>query len=277
MVIHSFGKMMQRKGKTKKSAPPKRTSSTGDGKTSRSGSGPSTQIVTSAPESASVPSWFSWAIAEPCENIKVTLPDEEEGEVQVQCFRWGRSNTKQGLVMVHGGGANAHWYRFIAPFFASDFDVVAITTTGNGDSSHRSKGYSMNKWSGEVLGCCEKLGLFAPSRPRPFIVAHSLGTSVTIHLLRGVDFPADVRKRFGGVILVDGAIRPYKIAKSVHEHILELRSKDPTLQPRDGWPINPPTMSPASRFKLRPYQECDNAYIVSLPVFIPRLMNLTRA
>ena len=166
--------------------------------------------------------------------------------------------------MVHGGGANGHWYRFIAPFFASEFDVVAITNSGNGDSGSRPTGYTLKKWSGEILGVAEKLGLLDPKRPRPYILSHSLGTYATVNLLREVDFPG-VCNKFGGAILADGAIRPYDLAKSVHERVLEMRKNDPTLQPRAAWPVYAPSVTPLSRFKLRPYQECENLYIVCFP------------
>ena len=210
------------------------------------------------------PQWFSWALAEPVESLKVPVEDEEDGSVDIHCLRWGSSskNTKRGLVLVHGGGATAHWYRFIAPFFASEFDVVAITNSGNGDSGLRKASYSLKNWSKEILVCSEKLGLLRDDRPRPYIVAHSLGSYVTVNLLRGVDFP-DACAKFGGVIFADNAIRPYELSKTVHEQVLELRSKDPNMKPRTGWNINPPSITPFSRFKLRPYQECDNAYIVS--------------
>lgn len=231
--------------------------------------------------SSPTPSWFSWAIAESCESIKVPVEDVVDSNqhaketVDVHCLRWGTSKTKRGLIFVHGGGANAYWYKFIGPFFANEFDVVAITNSGNGDSGHRKQTYTMKNWSYEILVCCEKLGLLNADRPRPFIVAHSLGTYVTINLLRGVDFSADICDKFGGVILADGAIRPYELSKTVQERVLEIRSKDPNLKHRDNWPINPPTTSPVSRFKLRPFQECDNIYIVSLRV--PNFLRLMRS
>jgi pimeloyl-ACP methyl ester carboxylesterase len=235
---------------------------------------PSPQALTQ--QATPTPSWFSWAIAEPCESVKVPVEDMVETPsqhteletVDIHCLRWGSSKTKRGLVFVHGGGANAFWYKFVGAFFANEFDVVAITNSGNGDSGHRKQCYTMKNWSYEILACCEKLGLLTADRPRPFIVAHSLGTYVTINLLRGVDFPPEVCDKFGGVILADGAIRPYALSKTIQERVLQIRSKDPNLKPREQWPVNPPTVSPLARFKLRPFQECDNIYIVRTAVAI---------
>jgi len=40
------------------------------------------------------------------------------------------------LVLLHGGGANAHWWDHLAPAFAESFHVVALDFRGHGDSDH---------------------------------------------------------------------------------------------------------------------------------------------
>ena len=37
-------------------------------------------------------------------------------------------------MLLHGGGANAHWWDHIAPTFADQFHVVALDFRGHGDS-----------------------------------------------------------------------------------------------------------------------------------------------
>jgi len=244
--------MMRKRSGRSKSAPKKAVSDK-----------PQAPPVSAPTEAVSAPEWFSWACAEPMEVVRVPLNDPEDGVVDIHCLRWGSSKSKRGLVLVHGGGANAHWYRFIAPFFASEFDVVAITNSGNCDSGWRKEKYTIDKWSGEILACTDRLGLFSENRPPPYIVAHSMGVFVTLNLLRGQSFP-DACSRFGGVILCDGAIRSYESAKNVQDRITQLRKDDPNVRPRAGWNVNPPSVTPLSRFKLRPYQECENTYIVSL-------------
>ena len=44
---------------------------------------------------------------------------------------------ERGLLFVHGGGAHAHWWSFIAPYFTRDFRVAAIDLSGMGDSGRR--------------------------------------------------------------------------------------------------------------------------------------------
>jgi len=41
----------------------------------------------------------------------------------------------QTLVLVHGGGANAHWFDFVGPALARYYRVLAVDLRGHGDSS----------------------------------------------------------------------------------------------------------------------------------------------
>src|SRR5215831_6139569 len=41
----------------------------------------------------------------------------------------------QTLVLVHGGGANAHWFDLIGPALARSCRVLAVDLRGHGDSS----------------------------------------------------------------------------------------------------------------------------------------------
>ena len=40
------------------------------------------------------------------------------------------------LVLLHGGGANAHWWDHLAPTLAERFHVVALDFRGHGDSDY---------------------------------------------------------------------------------------------------------------------------------------------
>ncbi len=40
------------------------------------------------------------------------------------------------VVLLHGGGANAHWWDALAPALAERFHVVALDFRGHGDSDH---------------------------------------------------------------------------------------------------------------------------------------------
>ncbi|MEQ9316841.1 MAG: alpha/beta hydrolase, partial [Henriciella sp.] len=67
------------------------------------------------------PGWFNAAIETPFETRTVEV---EGAELAYQV--WG-DETKPGLLLVHGNGAHAHWWDFIAPLFMDDYQVVAPT------------------------------------------------------------------------------------------------------------------------------------------------------
>src|SRR5882672_11368347 len=100
---------------------------------------------------AGPPQWFTRAIEDPGEDCFVNV----EG-CRIHYLRWGQAG-KPGLVFLHGGFAHAHWWDFIAPFFAEDYSVVAIELSGMGDSSQRAE-YSGEIFATEVIGVCSALG-----------------------------------------------------------------------------------------------------------------------
>jgi len=208
-----------------------------------------TPPVAAAP---AVPGWFSWALAEP---VDQSLMVAHEGR-KIHVLRWGSSPTKRALLFVHGGGASAAWYRFIAPFFAAEFDTLAMSFSGCGESGWADQ-YSQREWGREILAVCEALHVFSPERQgKPLVVAHSMGTYITMHAL------SHTTQHLDGVVLVDAAVRNLRDSVRVHKRIVEMRKTDPTAQVRDGWNINPPSVTPLQRFKLRPFQQCDNQYIL---------------
>jgi len=129
-----------------------------------------TVLVPYRGEKPDAPQWFSTAIETPYETRFV---DVEGAKIRYQ--RWGDAS-KPGLFLVHGNGAHAHWYDFIAPYFAEDYCVVAMTFGGMGDSGWRER--------------------------YPMIVAHSFGGFITMNT--GSRFG----ERFAGMVIVDSPIRP---------------------------------------------------------------------
>lgn len=55
--------------------------------------------------------------------------------VHLHVLRWG-DEALPALVLLHGGGANAHWWDHVAPTLATRFHVVALDFRGHGDSDH---------------------------------------------------------------------------------------------------------------------------------------------
>jgi pimeloyl-ACP methyl ester carboxylesterase len=115
------------------------------------------------------PEWFRRAIAVPVEDGAVVLDGR-----RVHYLAWGERG-RRGLVFVHGGGANAHWWTHVAAPFAEEFRVVALDMSGHGDSDHRDL-YSLEDWTDEVMAVAADAGLVG----RPVLVGHSMGGFVAI-------------------------------------------------------------------------------------------------
>ncbi|MEI2699555.1 MAG: alpha/beta hydrolase [Microthrixaceae bacterium] len=115
------------------------------------------------------PSWFVDALAVPFSDEFV----EVDGR-RIHYLAWGETG-RRGLVFVHGGGANAHWWSHVAARFADEVRVLAIDLSGHGDSDHRDD-YSLEQWTHEVLAVAAAGGIVG----RPVLVGHSMGGFVTI-------------------------------------------------------------------------------------------------
>jgi pimeloyl-ACP methyl ester carboxylesterase len=179
------------------------------------------------------PKWFEDAVAFPYETAFTTC----EG-ARIHYQRWG-DRSKPGLLLVHGNGAHAHWWDFVAPYLSEDYHVVAMTFSGMGDSDWR-ESYTMDVFAREQLAVCEASGLFA-GPAKPIIVAHSFGGFVTI--LTG----AEHGDRFEGVVIVDTPVnppdRPRRGPPAVH-----------------GGRVYPTLEAALARFRLAPPQPCENHY-----------------
>ncbi len=123
----------------------------------------------SSPLLPNSPHWFRDALAVPFADEFV----EVDG-VAIHYLAWGEPG-RRGLVFVHGGGANAHWWTHVAARFARDFRVVAIDLSGHGDSGHRDV-YALDTWTDEVVATAEAAGIDGP----PVVVGHSMGGFVSI-------------------------------------------------------------------------------------------------
>ena len=89
--------------------------------------------MTSSPADspADPPEWFTKALA--------TAPQERRVDVDgttISYLAWGDPSPR-GIVLVHGGGAHAHWWDHIAPLLALDRRVLALDLSGHGDSGRR--------------------------------------------------------------------------------------------------------------------------------------------
>ncbi|HUH84726.1 MAG TPA: alpha/beta hydrolase, partial [Stellaceae bacterium] len=179
------------------------------------------------------------AIAVPKQSRSVTV----EG-CPIHYFLWPAepaATRQRGLLFVHGGGAHANWWSFIAPYFARYLRVAALDLSGMGDSGRR-QSYSAELRAAEMRAVIADAGL----GERAFVVGHSFGGFMTMK------FGAQFGEELGGAVIVDSPIlspaeevqHPLVPPKWGNKHVYE--SFDAAL----------------ARFRLMPPQSCDNGFIV---------------
>jgi pimeloyl-ACP methyl ester carboxylesterase len=183
-------------------------------------------------EKPPAPAWFDWAIGQAPQRQAI----EVEG-AEIELLTWGEVG-KPGLLFLHGNGAHADWWSFIAPFFAADWRCAAISWSGMGGSGWR-EAYTAETFACEAFAGADAAGLGA----RPIIVAHSFGGFPAMYMAGA--YP----ERMAGVVLVDSSIQP----------------------PEKRWNGPPPRTQPnrvyatleeaLARFRLAPPQDCENLYI----------------
>jgi len=117
----------------------------------------------------SAPDWYRAAQAVPFCDETVMVND-----CAIHYLAWGERE-RRGIVFVHGGGANAHWWTHVAARYASRYRVAALDMSGHGDSGRRQR-YSLECWTDEVMAVVADAGMSGS----PVIVGHSMGGFVTI-------------------------------------------------------------------------------------------------
>ena len=99
----------------------------------------------------------------------------EAGGLQLHYLDYGSAG-RQPMLCVHGGGAHAHWYDFVAPGLCPDYHVRSIDLRGHGESPWVTPpDYSYERFAADLAEVVEKLNL------RNFIlVGHSMGGLVSL-------------------------------------------------------------------------------------------------
>lgn len=183
------------------------------------------------------PPWFADALATAPERLALAV----EGAA-IELLRWGTAGDRPDLLLIHGNGAHADWWRFIAPLLAVDRRVAAFSLSGMGNSGWRD-GYSVALYAREAIAAATTAGLFDGSA-KPWIVAHSFGSVVALHCL---DRIAD---RVGGLIVADNGVRPALLPGTRPSRI----ARDPSFHPDRETILR--------RFRLQPEQPCANDHIL---------------
>lgn len=179
------------------------------------------------------PAWFGAAVARAPDRSRIAVRG-----AGVELLTWGEVG-KPGLLFLHGGGAHADWWSFIAPFFADDWRVAAISWSGMGNSDWR-ESYGIATCIEEIFAAVEAAGLEAGGKP--VLVGHSFGGYPTLAAAAGHG------ERLRAAVSVDSPVQP----------------------PGKGWKgpqresgnrVYPTLTEALARFRLSPVQPCDNLYI----------------
>jgi pimeloyl-ACP methyl ester carboxylesterase len=182
------------------------------------------------------PAWFDAALALEPERSRIPVDGAE-----IELLTWGEVG-KPGLLFLHGNGAHADWWSFIAPFFAADWRVAAISWAGMGGSDWR-PAYSAQSFAAEIFAAVEAAQLEAGG-VKPILVGHSFGGFPTLYC--GVEH-AD---RLAGIVMVDSSIQPP-----------EKRWRGPPSRPDAANRVYATLEEALARFRLAPPQGCENLYI----------------
>jgi len=184
------------------------------------------------------PDWFTAAVAHAPEVSTVTVT----GAV-LEVLSWGEVG-RPGLLFLHGNGAHAGWWRFVAPFFAASHRVVAFSWSGMGGSDHRAE-YAIATFVDEIAAVIAATGLAAAAPP--VAVGHSFGGFPMMAAAQGsvVDLAA--------AVIVDTPFRP--------SDDREFRPPNATERVHK---VYPDLTSALARFRFAPPQACANPFIADL-------------
>jgi pimeloyl-ACP methyl ester carboxylesterase len=129
--------------------------------------------------------------------------------VVLSALHWGEPSPAP-VVLLHGGGANAHWWDHLARPLAARHHVVALDFRGHGDSDWPDETY--------VGAFCDDLDALLAhlGAARPVLVGHSMGAQIALD--RAARDPS-----LRGLVLVDPAWNAPRGSRSAARRALTLR------------------------------------------------------
>ena len=197
-----------------------------------------------AGERPPAPDWFTTALANAPERSFVESP-----RGRIEMLVWGEMG-KPGLLFVHGNGANADWWSFIAPFFAADYRVAAFSLAGMGDSDWREY-YSSADFALDARDVSIAAGLLNGPRP-PIYIGHSFGG---MQVLQAAVHQPD---HMAGAIIIDSGAGGGS-ARTKAEIAARVRQ---SVSGKGVTKLYPDPASAIANFRLMPPQPVENLYIV---------------
>ncbi|HEU4389113.1 MAG TPA: alpha/beta hydrolase, partial [Blastocatellia bacterium] len=119
---------------------------------------------------------------------------------------------KQALVFVHGWACNLNFWRDQVPAFEKKTRVILIDLPGHGQSDKPQVSYTQDLFARAVNQVLVDAGV-----DKAVLVGHSMGTPVIRQFYR--KYPEKVL----GLVIVDGALRPYGDKKTMEQFVAPLR------------------------------------------------------
>ncbi len=191
------------------------------------------------------PAWFKDALSQAPVERRIAVAGTD-----IEVLEWGAKSTLPSLFLLHGTGASADWWRFIAPMLAHDRQVVAMSWSGMGRSGWR-KTYSFENYANEANAVAEAVGLFNAGEA-PILVGHSMGGMVGTLCCSRPD------NRFRSIIAIDSGILDYQPPPDWRE------LEDDARVASADWPsynIYPTLPAALLRYRFLPPQSSANGFI----------------
>lgn len=140
---------------------------------------------------------------------------------------------KRPLLCLHGGGAHAHWFDFVADAFTADFHVMSLDNRGHGDSAWAEPPvYDYANYVSDLDQFAQKLDL------RDFVLmGHSMGGMISLA------YAATHPGRTAALIVIDSTL----VISAENLKGLEARAKH-------GGKLHKTLESYVADFKLRPLE-----------------------
>jgi pimeloyl-ACP methyl ester carboxylesterase len=187
------------------------------------------------------PDWFERAIA--------FEPERERIEVAgagIETLAWGERG-RPGLLLVHGNGAHADWWSFIAPLLADHYRVAAFSLSGMGGSDWRQR-YSIDLYQQEAMAVAQHTGLFEGTRA-PVFVGHSFGSFPVVTCAHREG------DRLGGAIVLDA---PFYTREQRERRD---RERGGPVKSSSGTRVYTSLEAAIRQFRFLPAQPVDNLFI----------------
>src|SRR6478672_6687832 len=182
------------------------------------------------------PAWFTHAMEKRPETETIDV----EGR-KIEVLTWGERG-RPGLLLLHGNGAHAGWWRFIASFLAEEYRVCAPSWGGMGGSDWRET-YTTETFIAEALASAEIAGLF-DSEVKPVFGGHI-----------AIFIAARYGERQRATVIIDPPIFS-------PERIVERRARPRKERIYRAHRVYASLEQALARFRFAPTQSCDNLFIV---------------